>query len=88
MKKSLLAIALALSVFALPAASFAQVATSTGSIEGHPHAYLAGDVDSLHQKGAWCLSNKFPFYRTIFYVVDGFSPFCDFATVRASMNYK
>lgn len=71
-------------------AVLADTSTSTAAMEGHPRPYLAGSYDSIHNKGAWCESNVFPFYRTIFYVAEGTAngASCNFAQVFAAMNYK
>lgn len=34
-----------------------EVATSTRAIGGHRHAYVAGFVDSINNRGAWLLEN-------------------------------
>ncbi len=50
------------------------VATSTPMLQGGAIPYIAGSVDSIHNKGAWFISNKwddsrFP-VRTIVYVAE------------------
>lgn len=92
MKKIFASVALVASMALVASPAFADTATSTAVVMpgGHEHAHLAGSIDSIHNKGAWCLSNVYPYWRTIFYVADGTTNggSCNFAQVFAAMNYK
>jgi hypothetical protein len=71
---------------AVPA--FAQVATSTPSVEGHRQPHIASTIDSTSNRGSWYISNVFPDFGRLVYVSEAPREFSNWRTYFLAMNYR